>query len=432
MKVLGYPINRIRNDFPILQQQIKGKSLVYFDNASTTQKPFTVIKTLENYYLHHNANVHRGVHTLSEMATVAYTNVRETVRQFINAAHAREIIFVRGTTEAINLVASSYGADHIQSGDEILVSMMEHHSNIVPWQVVCEKVGAKLKVIPVNGDGELDLEKYTQLITNRTKLVAVCHVSNAIGTINPIKNIISIAHAQQIPVLIDGAQAIQHMLVDVQDLDCDFYTFSAHKMYGPTGIGILYGKEKLLEKMRPYQTGGGMISQVSFEKTQYQGLPEKFEAGTPDVAGAIAFQAAINYLNQIGMEEINVYEKHLLNYAKEKLQTVPGLKIIGNAQHQAAVISFVSDYAHPHDIGTVLDTEGIAIRAGHHCAMPLMTHLNLNATARASFGIYNTKDEIDKLVEGLEKVRSIFGDTVTPHESASCGVSHSVSDEKNF
>lgn len=403
-----FNVTNVRANFPILQQKIHDKPLVYLDNAATTQKPLSVINAISEYYLQQNANVHRGVHQLSEQATFAFENARKTIQQFIHAKHAHEIIFVRGVTEAINLLA--YGWEQrLQAGDEILISAMEHHSNIVPWQVICAKKNAKLRVIPITEKGEIDLIAYQQLLNERTKLVAVTHISNVLGTINPIAKIITLAHAQNIPVLIDGAQATPHMPIDVQALDADFYVFSGHKMYGPTGIGILYGKEKLLEQLPPYQTGGGMISQVSFDKTFYQGLPEKFEAGTPNIAGAIGLQAAIKYLQQLDLQQIALYEAELLNYATQQLQQISDIKIIGQATEKSAVISFVMQQAHPHDVGTILDSEGIAIRAGHHCCMPLMDYFKLPATVRVSLGIYNTQDEIDKLIKGLIKVINIFG-----------------------
>lgn len=401
-------IAAIRDDFPILQQKIHNQPLVYLDNSATTQKPRAVIEAINHYYCYENANVHRGVHTLSDRATNAYEQARETVQKFINAKYKHEIIFVRGTTEAINLVAASYARATLQAGDEIVISAMEHHSNIVPWQMVCQQTGAKLQVIPINDQGEIHLEDYVAVLNEKTKLVAIAHISNVLGTINPVQQMIAIAHAKQIPVLLDGAQAAPHQLIDVQQLDCDFYTFSGHKLYGPTGIGILYGKEKILEKMLPYQTGGGMVQQVTFAKTSFQRLPEKFEAGTPNVAGAVGLRAAINYIHAIGMPIITEHEQQLLNYATMKLNEIKDLRIIGTAKQKAAVISFVMDHVHPHDIGTVLDSEGIAIRVGHHCAMPLMERFNLPATARVSFGVYNTFEEIDRLIESLTKVRNMF------------------------
>lgn len=401
-------LNSLSDDFPLLKERVFGKSLVYLDSGATAQKPQRVIDAIYHYYSHDNANVHRGLYTISERATTAYENTRKKVKEFINAAHAHEIIFTRGTTESINLVASSFGSLKVQQGDEVVVSEMEHHSNIVPWQLLCERVGATLKVIPVTDDGLLNLGEYRNLLTKRTKIVGLIHVSNVLGTVNPAKEMISLAHSKNIPVLLDGAQAIPHMVVDVQDLDCDFYTFSGHKLYGPTGIGILYGKTDLLEQMPPYQGGGDMIRRVSFEKTDYNVLPHKFEAGTPHMAGVIGLGAAIDYLTAIGFEKIEAHEKSLLSYATQKLQKIDGLKIIGNASNKIGVISFIMEHAHPHDIATVLDHEGIAIRAGHHCAMPLMERFNLSATARITFGIYNTSHDINRLINGLVRINKIF------------------------
>lgn len=399
----------LREAFPILEQTARGKPLVYLDSGATTQKPQAVIDTLVHYYAHQNANVHRGVYELSERATAAYEAARQSIRQFIHAHRHHEIIFTRGTTEAINLVAACFERSQLKAGDEVLVSAMEHHSNIVPWQIACEKTGAQLRVIPVQNNGELDLQAYERLLSARTKIVAIIHVSNVLGTINPIKKMIAMAHAHNIPVLVDGAQALPHMPVNVVDLDCDFYAFSSHKMYGPTGIGVLYGKEIWLEKLPPYQSGGDMISHVSFAKTQYNILPHKFEAGTPHMAGAIGLDAAIAFLQDIGMDQIAQQENALLEYAQASLSQIEGLRIIGNPQHKAAVISFVMEQAHPHDIASILDSEGIAIRAGHHCAMPLIERFALPATARVSLGVYNTKQDIDRLVEGLQQVIRIFG-----------------------
>lgn len=402
-------MSQYRKDFPILHQQVYGKPLVYLDNAATTQKPQAVIDAITHYYTHDNANVHRGVHALSERATHAFENARRTVKNFINAAHADEIVFVPGTTSAINLVAQSFGRRQFRPGDEILITEMEHHANIVPWQLICEQTGAKLRVIPFNEAGEINLDDVIALISKRTKLVAVVHISNAIGTINPVEAIIKIAHANGVPVLVDGAQAAPHMPVDVQALDCDFYTLSAHKVFGPTGIGALYAKMKYLESMPPYQGGGDMISSVTFEKSTYNKPPFKFEAGTPNMAGAIGFAAALDYLTKLGLANTQAYEQHLLHYATSALREIPGLKIIGNAEHKASIISFVLDKVHPHDIGTILDTAGIAIRAGHHCAMPVMQHFKIPATARASLAFYNTKQEIDALVAAIYKVKEVFG-----------------------
>ena len=405
----SFDVERIRNDFPILKQQVHGKPLVYLDNAATSQKPQVVIDTVTQYYLAQNSNVHRGVHFLSEQATQAFEGARAKVARFLNASNAREVIFVRGATEGINLVAQSYGRTFIKAGDEILISAMEHHSNIVPWQMLCEQIGARLRVIPFNYDGELFLDEYERLLNEWTKLVAVVHVSNALGTINPIKQIIEMAHRRGIPVLVDGAQAVPHMRVDVQDLDCDFYAFSGHKLFGPTGIGVLYGKADLLEAMPPYQGGGDMISAVTFEKTHYNTLPYKFEAGTPDIAGVIGLGVAIDYLSEIGLDAITAYEHELLAYATDALSTIKGVRIIGTAREKAGVLSFVLDGIHAHDIGTILDHEGIAIRAGHHCAMPVMQRFGVPATARASLAFYNTKEEVDALIRAIHKVIEVFG-----------------------
>lgn len=401
-------ITMVRNHFPLLQEKIHDQTLIYLDNAATTQKPFHVLDAMTNYYEHTNANIHRGVHTLSVRATDQFEQARQLVQQFIHAQYPHEIIFTHGTTESINLIAHSFVQSQLQADDEIILSMMEHHSNIVPWQLNGDKVGARIKVIPINDNGELDVDAFRKLLNKKTKMVALTHVSNAIGTINPISEIIQIAHEHDIPVLIDGAQAVPHQRVNVQQLDCDFYVFSGHKMYGPTGIGVLYGKTKWLEKLPPYQGGGDMISEVSFEKTRYNKLPHKFEAGTPNIAGAIGLGAAIRYLNSIGMDAIENYEKMLLSYATKLLNEIDDLQIIGSAKEKAAVISFVLDNIHPHDIGTVLDHEGIAIRAGHHCAMPLMTRYNIPATARISLGIYNTVQEIDALVAALSRLQRLF------------------------
>jgi cysteine desulfurase / selenocysteine lyase len=405
----SFDVERIRNDFPILKQQVHGKPLVYLDNAATSQKPQVVIDTVTQYYLAQNSNVHRGVHFLSEQATQAFEGARAKVARFLNASNAREVIFVRGATEGINLVAQSYGRTFIKAGDEILISAMEHHSNIVPWQMLCEQIGARLRVIPFNYDGELFLDEYERLLNEWTKLVAVVHVSNALGTINPIKQIIGMAHRRGIPVLVDGAQAVPHMRVDVQDLNCDFYTFSGHKLFGPTGIGVLYGKADLLEAMPPYQGGGDMISAVTFEKTHYNTLPYKFEAGTPDIAGVIGLGVAIDYLSEIGLDAITAYEHELLTYATDALSTIKDVRIIGTAREKAGVLSFVLDGIHAHDIGTILDHEGIAIRAGHHCAMPVMQRFGVPATARASLAFYNTKEEVDALIRAIHKVIEVFG-----------------------
>jgi cysteine desulfurase/selenocysteine lyase len=401
-------VERVRADFPILETQVHGKPLVYLDNAATSQKPKAVIDAIVNYYQGTNANVHRGVHHLSETATEDYEGAREIVRKFINAAHTHEIIFVRGTTEGINLVAQTFGRAHIGAGDEILITAMEHHSNIVPWQILCEERGAKLRVAPINDGGELQLADYAALLGPKTKLVAVTHVSNALGTINPLKRMVELAHAQKIPVLVDGAQAVPHIKVDVRALDCDFYTFSGHKVYGPTGIGVLYGKTSILESMPPYQGGGDMISSVTFEKTSYNKLPYKFEAGTPDIAGVIGLGAALEYVNSLGIENIGAHEHDLLEYATAKIMAIPDVRIIGTAEEKASVISFVIHNIHPHDIGTILDQQGIAIRTGHHCSQPIMERFGIPATARASFAVYNTRAEIDALVAGIQKVKEVF------------------------
>jgi cysteine desulfurase/selenocysteine lyase len=406
--LVGFGGEKIRHDFPALQGRVHGKPLVYLDNAATSQKPQVVIDSIARYYQSENSNVHRGVHFLSELATQAYENARSRVRQLLNAAHDREIVFTRGTTEGINLVASSYGRSRVKAGDEILISAMEHHSNIVPWQMLCEEKGAVLRVIPMNDAGELLLEEYERLLSDRTRLVAVVHVSNALGTVNPIKPMIAMAHHRGVPVLVDGAQAAPHLPVDVQDLDCDFFALSGHKLFGPTGIGILYGKAELLEAMPPYQGGGDMISAVTFEKTLYNVLPYKFEAGTPHISGAIGLAAAIEYVERIGLNRIAAYETQLLAYGTELLSAIPGLRIIGTAKEKAGVLSFVLEGVHAHDIGTILDHEGIAIRAGHHCAMPVMKRFGLPATARASLAFYNTREELDRLAKGIHRVSEVF------------------------
>lgn len=406
--LVGFGIEKIRQDFPVLQQKVHGKPLVYLDNAATTQKPQVVVDTIAHYYLSENSNVHRGVHFLSDVATQAYETARTRVRQFLNAAHDREIIFTRGTTEGINLVAASYGRSRIKAGDEILISAMEHHSNIVPWQMVCEEKGATLRIIPINDAGELLLEEYERLLSDRTKLVAITYVSNALGTVNPVRQVVAMAHRRGIPVLVDGAQATPHMAVNVQDLDCDFYAFSGHKVFGPTGIGILYGKTDLLEAMPPYQGGGEMISAVTFEKTIYNSLPHKFEAGTPHIAGVVGLAAAIEYVERIGLNQIAAYENELLAYGTDLLSAIPGLTIIGTAKEKAGVLSFVLRDIHAHDIGTILDHEGIAIRAGHHCAMPVMKRFGVPATARASLAFYNTREELEALAKGIQKAIEVF------------------------
>jgi cysteine desulfurase/selenocysteine lyase len=402
-------VQKIRKEFPALQQLVYGKPLVYLDNAATTQKPRVVLETLRDFYTTSNSNVHRGIHFLSERATRAFEDARKIVQRFLNAADPSEIIFVRGTTEAINLVAQSYGRSFLKEGDEIIISWLEHHSNIVPWQILCDQIGAKLKIIPVNDRGELILEGYQKYLSERTRLVSLGHVSNALGTVNPIKKMIDMAHEHGVVVMIDGAQAVQHLKVDVRDLNCDFYAFSGHKIYGPTGIGILYGKANLLDKMPPYQGGGEMISSVSFDKTVYNKLPHKFEAGTPNIADAVALGTALQYVESIGYPWIASHERKLLQYATEAVSGVRGLGLIGTAEQKASVVSFVLNGIHAHDIGTILDREGVAIRAGHHCAMPAMKRFGVPATARASFGFYNTKDEIDVLVSALRKVKEVFG-----------------------
>ncbi len=405
---MAWDVQRVRRDFPILTQKVRGRPLVYLDNAATTQKPRSVIETIRHYYERDNANIHRGVHLLSERATDLYESARRTVQNFLGAHDESEIIFVRGATEAINLVATSWGSVHLKAGDEVLISLMEHHANIVPWQMICERTGACLKAVPVSAQGTFLLDEYRRLLTDRTRIVAVTHVSNVLGTVNPVKEIVRLAKEKGAAVLIDGAQAVPHQKVNVQELGCDFYVFSGHKIYGPTGIGVLYGRKELLEKMPPYQGGGDMIRTVSIEKTTYNGIPYRFEAGTPHIAGAIGLAAALDYLGGIGLENIESYERELLVYATQTLSSVPDLKIIGAAPHKAAVVSFELGSIHPHDIGTILDQEGIAIRTGHHCAMPLMECLGLVATARASFCFYNTREEIDALAAGLKKVREVF------------------------
>jgi cysteine desulfurase/selenocysteine lyase len=401
-------IERIKRDFPILDQKIHGHKLVYLDNAATSQKPRAVIDALVHYYERDNANIHRGVHTLSVRATEAHDEARETVRCFIQAADANEIIFVRSATEAINLVAETYGRANVGEGDEVLITAMEHHSNIVPWQMLCQEKRAHLRVAPINNAGELELEAFEKLLSPRTRIVAVTHVSNALGTVNPLRKIIQLAHAHDIPVLVDGAQAVPHLPVDVQALGCDFYVFSGHKVYGPTGIGVLYGKEEFLAEMPPYQGGGDMISSVTFEKTTYNVVPYKFEAGTPDIAGAIGLGAALEYICKLGMDKIAAHEHDLLTYATDKVGTIAGVHLIGTARERAGVLSFVMDLVHPHDLGTILDREGVAIRTGHHCAQPVMDRFGIAATARASFAVYNTREDVDALVEGIRKAQEVF------------------------
>ncbi|MBM7118889.1 cysteine desulfurase [Archangium primigenium] len=399
---------RIRADFPILHQEVRGRPLVYLDSAATTQKPQAVIDALVRYYTHDNANVHRGVHALSERATLAYEGARERVRRFINARETKEIIFVRGCTEAINLVAQTYGRKNVGPGDEVLITGMEHHSDIVPWQMLCQAVGATLKVLPVDERGELRLELLDTLLTERTRLFAVTHVSNALGTVNPIRELVRQAHARGVPVLVDGAQAMQHFRVDVRELDCDFYTLSGHKMFGPTGIGVLYGKAEVLETLPPWQGGGDMILSVTLDKTVYNRLPYRLEAGTPDISGAIGLAAALDYLDGVGREAIAAHDQELLEYGTQALESVPGLRIMGKARERSGVLSFLMEDVHAHDVGTILDREGVAIRAGHHCAQPLLACFGVAATVRASLALYNTREDIDALVRGLHKVREVF------------------------
>jgi len=401
-------VDRVRADFPVLARIVHGKPLAYLDNAATAQKPRAVIETLDRYYREYNSNIHRGVHRLSEEATAAYEGARERIRAFINARSVREVIYVRGTTEAINLVAQCYGRARLKAGDEILVTEMEHHSNIVPWQIVCGQTGAVLRVVPISDAGEVVMEEFERLLSPKTRIVALAHVSNALGTVNPVREMVRLARERGAVTLLDGAQAVPHMTVDVQELDCDFYAFSGHKLFGPTGIGILYGREKLLEEMPPYQGGGDMIKAVTFEKTLWNDLPYKFEAGTPHIAGGIGLGAAVDYVGSVGLDAIGAWEQELLAYATRAAQEVKGLRIIGTSAHKAAVLSFVLDFIHPHDLGTILDAEGIAIRTGHHCAMPVMDRYSVPATARASFAFYNTLDEVDRLIAGIEKARKVF------------------------
>jgi len=404
-----FDVERVRRDFPILATEVNGRPLCYLDNAASSQRPRCVIDAISRYYETTHANVHRGVHTLSQHATELYESARDKVRAFINARSAREIVFVRGTTEAINLVAQSFARPRLGPGDEILISWLEHHSNIVPWQMLCEQTGAVLKVIPISTAGEVEFDAYRSMLSDRTRLLALGHVSNALGTVVPVKAYIAEARARGVPVLLDGAQAVPHMSVDVQDLDCDFYCFSGHKMCGPTGIGVLYGREALLERMPPWQGGGDMILAVSFERTVYNHVPHKFEAGTPHIAGAIGLGAAVDYLTGLGLDRIAAAEQDLLQYATTRLESVPGLKIIGTAAQKAGVASFTVEGIHPHDLGTILDHEGVAIRTGHHCAMPIMEFFKVPATARASLAFYNTRDEIDRLLAALGTAREMFG-----------------------
>lgn len=406
---IDFPVEEIRRDFPILSTSVHDHPLVYLDNAATTQKPQMVLDAIDRYYRAENSNVHRGVHFLSELATKKYEAARGTVRKFLNAGSEREIIFVRGTTEAINLVAATFGRKNVQVGDEVLVTGLEHHSNIVPWQMLCEEKGAKLRVAPINAIGEVLLDEFAGMLSGKIKIAAISHVSNALGTVNPVKQMIQMAHQHGIPVLVDGAQAVPHMRVDVRDLDADFYAFSAHKVFGPTGLGILYGKTRLLGSMPPYQGGGDMIKSVTFEKTIFNDIPYKFEAGTPHIAGAIGLAAAIDYMNHFDGKALQQYEQTLLRSAHEKLAAIQGLRIIGDAREKAGVVSFILKGIHPHDIGTILDQEGIAIRTGHHCAQPVMQKFGIPATARASFAFYNTLNEIDELVNAIHKVKEVFG-----------------------
>ncbi len=406
--VADFDVERVRRDFPILAQNVHGKPLVYLDNAATTQKPSSVLDSLMRFYQTECSNIHRGVHHLSEVATQDYEAAREKVRHFINARNCGEILFVRSATEGINLVAQTFGRTRVNAGDEVVISAMEHHSNIVPWQMLCEEKGAKLRIIPMNEAGELLLPEFEKMLGSRTRLIALAHVSNALGTVNPVDHIIKAAHGRGIPVLLDGAQSIQHLPVDVRGLDCDFYAFSGHKIYGPTGVGVLYGKSELLEAMPPYQGGGDMISSVTFEKTIYNKLPYKFEAGTPNIAGAIGLGAAIDYVAGLGLDRIAAYEHDLLAYATESVERLDGVRVIGTAGNKASVLSFTLEGVHPHDIGTILDQEGIAIRTGHHCAQPVMEFFQIPATARASLAFYNTRDEIDALAAGIRKVKEVF------------------------
>ncbi|MEO8626783.1 MAG: cysteine desulfurase [Betaproteobacteria bacterium] len=402
-------VERLRADFPILRQTVNGRPLAFLDNAASSQMPQAVLDRLIRYQTTEHANIHRGVHYLSEVATAAYEGAREKIQKFINAAESREVIYTRGTTDAINLVMHGFGRAFLREGDEIIISQLEHHSNIVPWQMLRDEKGVRLRIIPCNDRGELMLDEYEKLFNDRTKLVALTHVSNALGTVNPVKRMIATSHAHSVPILIDGAQAIPHMSVDVQDLDCDFYCFSAHKLYGPTGIGILYGKANWLEKMQPYQGGGDMILSVSFDKTVYNVIPHKFEAGTPPIAAAIGLGAAVDYVTEIGMEAIAASEQNLLAYATSEMQTLPGIRIVGTAADKASVLSFTVPGVHPHDVGTILNEEGVAVRTGHHCAQPVMQRFGIPATARASFAFYNTFVEIDQLVAGLRRVQKMFG-----------------------
>lgn len=398
----------IKEEFPILSKKVNNKSLIYLDNASTTQKPRTVIETIQNYYESTNSNIHRGVHHLSQKATEEYEKSRETIQHFIGAKSSKEIIFVRGATEAVNLVANSYVKPLLSEGDNIIISQMEHHANIVPWQIIAKEKKIKIRVVPINNDGELIIDEIDKLIDEKTKFISLNHVSNSLGTINPIRKLIQKAHQNDIRIMIDGAQAVQHMKVNVAELDVDFYCFSGHKMYGPTGIGILYGKKEILDEMEPYQGGGDMIKSVTFEKTIYNDVPHIFEAGTPNIVGAIGLGKAVEFIENITIEEIEKHELNLLNYATDKIKKIKGIQIIGNSKVKASVISFVMEGIHPHDIGTIMDNLGIAIRAGHHCTQPIMDFYEIPATARASFAIYNTKEDVDKLIDGIQKTKEVF------------------------
>ena len=404
-----FDVNKIRSDFPILGTKVHGKPLVYADNAASTQKPQQVIDSISDLYSNHYANIHRGVHHLSQKSTAMYEGARATVKNFINAAKVEEIVFVRGTTEGVNLVASSFLEPLLEPGDEILISEMEHHSNIIPWQLAVEKTGALLKIIPLQENGELDLSTLSDLLSSRVKLVAVTHMSNSLGTINDIPFLIEQAHARDIPVLVDGAQSIAHMAIDVQKLDCDFFVFSGHKIYGPTGIGALYAKEQHLLGMKPYQGGGDMILSVSFEKTEYNDIPYKFEAGTPNIEGTIGLAAALNYISDLGIETIDKYEQDLLEYASKQFSEIEGLRIIGEAPKKGSIVSFILDGVHPHDVGTIMDMEGVAVRTGHHCTQPVMEHYNIPATTRVSLSFYNTMDEIDEIARSINKVKELMG-----------------------
>jgi cysteine desulfurase (EC 2.8.1.7) len=405
----SFDVETVRADFPLLSRKVRGRPLVYLDSANTTQKPEAVIRASDRFYRETNANIHRSTYRLSEEATTAYEGAREKVRRFLNAASTREVVFTRGTTEAINLLASSFGQAFVKVGDEVLITGMEHHSNIVPWQLLCERTGARLRVLPIDDRGDLVLEELDALLTERTRILGVVHVSNALGTVNPVKEIVARAHAKGVPVLVDAAQSLPHLGVDVADLGCDFLAFSGHKVYGPTGIGVLWGKEEWLEKLPPYQGGGDMIASVSFEKTTYAELPARLEAGTGNLAGGVALGTALDYVTAIGLERIAAHERALLAHATERLSEIPGLRIVGTAREKAGVVSFVLEDVHPHDVGTILDQEGICIRTGHHCAQPVMARYDLPATARASFGLYNTIEEVDALAAGLGKVREVFG-----------------------